>query len=106
LSLHKSLSLQIIAEMNLLIPNVLVSTEDLNVDVSASVNLFLQPAAKEALRRAIRARCSAVLSINSADRTVAQQHMLRTFYEMGTSGISLAAKPGLSNHEQTIRICN
>jgi N-acetylmuramoyl-L-alanine amidase len=100
----KSLSLQIIAEMNLLIPNVLVSAEDLNVVVSASVNLFLQPAAKEVLRRAIRARGGAVLSINSAYRTVAQQHMLRTFYEMGRSGISLAAKPGLSNHEDGLAL--
>ncbi|WP_199295849.1 peptidoglycan-binding protein [Trichocoleus sp. FACHB-591] len=100
----RGLSLQIIAEMNLLIPNVLVSAEDLNVDVSPSVNLFLQPAAKEALRRAIRARGGAVLSINSAYRTVAQQHMLRTFYEMGRSGISLAAKPGLSNHEDGLAL--
>ena len=100
----KPLSLQIIAEMNLLIPNVLVSADDLNVDVSPSVNLFLQPAAKEALRRAIKARGGKVLSINSAYRTVAQQHMLRTFYEMGASGISLAAKPGLSNHEDGLAL--
>jgi hypothetical protein len=51
----KNLSLQVIDEMNLLIPNVLVSFDDLDVSGNqATVNFFLQPKAKEALRRAIR----------------------------------------------------
>ena len=100
----KKLSLQIIAEMNLLIPIVLVSIDDLNVDASPSVNAFLQPAAKEALRRAIKARGGKLLELNSAYRTVAQQHMLRSFFERDTSGIRRAAKPGLSNHEDGLAL--
>ena len=100
----KKLSLQIIAEMNLLIPSVLVSIDDLNVDASPSVNAFLQPSAKEALRRAIKARGGKLLELNSAYRTVAQQHMLRSFFERGTSGIRRAAKPGFSNHEDGLAL--
>ena len=56
-ALVRGLSIQLIAEMNLSIPNVLVNFEDLNIKAnSLAVNLFLQPAAKEALRRAIKRR--------------------------------------------------
>ncbi|MDB9316175.1 MULTISPECIES: peptidoglycan-binding protein [Cyanophyceae] len=100
----RGLSLQIIAEMNLLIPNVLVNFEDLNIHSnSQAVNLFLQPAAKEALRRAIQTR-GTTLKINSAYRTVAQQHLLRSWYENGKCNIRLAAKPGLSNHEDGLAL--
>lgn len=100
----KKLSLQIIAEMNLLIPSALVSIDDLNVDASPSVNPFLQPAAKDALRRAIRARGNKELGLNSVYRTVAQQHILRSLFERGASGIMRAAKPGLSNHEDGLAL--
>ena len=100
----RGLSLQIIAEMNLLIPNVLVNFEDLNINpTSQAVNLFLQPAAKEALRRAIQTR-GTNLKINSAYRTVAQQHLLRSWYENGQCNIPRAAKPGLSNHEDGLAL--
>jgi hypothetical protein len=51
----KGLSLQVIDEMNLLIPGgILVDIDDLNVSGNdATVNLFMQPKAKNALRRAI-----------------------------------------------------
>lgn len=101
----RGLSLQIIAEMNLLIPNVLVNCEDLNIEpASLAVNSFLQPAAKEALRRAIKARANAPLRLTSAYRTVAQQHILYSWYEMGSCDIALAARPGLSNHEDGLAI--
>ncbi|MEA5556549.1 peptidoglycan-binding protein [Nodularia spumigena] len=100
----RGLSLQIIAQMNLLIPNVLVNFEDLNIDPnSEAVNPFLQPAAKEALRRAIQKR-GTTLKINSAYRTVAQQHLLRSWYENGQCNITRAAKPGRSNHEDGLAL--
>jgi peptidoglycan hydrolase-like protein with peptidoglycan-binding domain len=96
----RGLSLQIIAEMNLLIPNVLVNFDDLNVAADGPANNpFLQPAAKEALRRAIRAQGGGTLKINSAYRTVVQQYLLRSWFERGQCGIEAAALPGLSNHE-------
>jgi hypothetical protein len=100
----RGLSLQIIDEMNLLVPSVLVNITDLHVTpTSNSVNSFLQPAAKESLRRAI-ARRGVSLTINSAYRTVAQQYMLRRWFELGLCGIGAAAQPGLSNHEDGLAL--
>lgn len=99
-----ALNLQIIAEMNLLVPNVLVSFEDLNISPSsAAVNAFLQPAAKEALRRAIQSRGKSLV-LTSAYRTVAQQYLLWSWYQKGQCGISRAAEPGLSNHEDGLAL--
>lgn len=98
----KGLSLQIIDEMNLLIPNVLVSFDELDVSGNeATVNFFLQPRAKESLRRAIRRR-GVTLRLNSVYRTVVQQHIL--FSWQGSCGISIAARPGRSNHEDGFAI--
>jgi peptidoglycan hydrolase-like protein with peptidoglycan-binding domain len=100
----RGLSLQIIAEMNLLVPDVLVSFEDLDIRASSvAVNPFLQPNAKEALRRAIRTRGESLV-ITSAYRTVAQQYLLWSWYQQGACGIERAAKPGLSNHEDGLAI--
>jgi hypothetical protein len=101
----RKLSLQIIAEMNIMIPNVLVSFEDLNVDpVGSAVNVYLQPGAKDALRRVIRSNGSQILKITSAYRTVAQQHLLFNWYKQGKCSIGLAATPGKSNHEDGLAI--
>lgn len=98
----QGLSLQIIDEMNLLIPNILVSFDDLDVSGDpASVNFFAQPKAKDALRRAIRRR-GVTLRLNSAYRTVVQQHIL--FSWQGSSCVKIAAKPGKSNHEDGFAI--
>lgn len=100
----KGLSLQIIAEMNLLIPNVLVNFADLNITAASSaVNPFLQPNAKEALRRAIQGRGKSLV-LTSAYRTVAQQYLLWSWYKQGQCGISKAAEPGLSNHEDGLAL--
>ena len=93
----KGLSEQIIDEINLIIPNVLVSIDDLDISGNYdTVNLYLQPKAKEALKRAINRR-GVTLRLTSAYRTVVQQHLL--FSWQGSCGISIAAKPGRSNHE-------
>lgn len=97
--LIRGLNLQIIDELNLLVPNALVSFEDLSVDVSgAQINAFLQPKAKQSLKLAIEER-NTQLVINSAYRTVAQQYVIRRQFELGLCGITAAARPGLSNHE-------
>lgn len=100
----RKLSLQIIAEMNIMIPNVLVSFDDLNIESGSAVNLYLQPGAKDALRRVIRAKGDRSLPITSAYRTVAQQHLLFSWYKQGKCGIGLAATPGKSNHEDGLAI--
>jgi hypothetical protein len=97
--LVRGLSLQIIAVMNSIVPNVLVNFDDLNVDVQGNqINPFLQPAAKDSLRLAIQERDSTLI-VNSAYRTVAQQYLLRKQFEWGLFGITAAAQPGFSNHE-------
>jgi hypothetical protein len=77
------LSQQIIAETNLLVPNILISFESLNNiefgngEPGHKINPFLQFAAKESLRKVISANSGKPrLVINSAYRTVAQQHFL------------------------------
>ncbi len=101
----RKLSLQIITEMNIIIPNVLVSFDSLNIDPqSAGVNLYLQPGAKDALRRVIKARGNQTLKITSAYRTIAQQHLLYSWYQLGKCGIGLAARPGKSNHEDGLAL--
>jgi hypothetical protein len=101
----RKLSLQIIAEMNALIPNVLVSFEDLNIDPqSEGVNLYLQPGAKDALRRVIKANGNQTLKITSAYRTIAQQHLLFSWHQLDKCDIGLAARPGKSNHEDGLAL--
>lgn len=97
--LVRGLSLQIIAVMNSVVPNALVSFDDLNVDITGNqINPFLQPTARESLRIAIKERGSKLL-VNSAYRTIAQQYLLRKQFEQGLFGITAAAFPGSSNHE-------
>lgn len=101
----RKLNLQIIAEMNLIIPNVLVSFEDLNISsATGAVNLYLQPGAKDALRRVIKAKGNQTLTINSAYRTVVQQHILFSWFQSNKCGIGLAARPGKSNHEDGLAL--
>lgn len=97
--LVRGLSLQIIAVMNSIVPNALVSFDDLDVDIAGNqINPFLQPAARESLRIAIKERGTKLL-VNSAYRTIAQQYLLRQQFEQGLFGITAAAVPGSSNHE-------
>jgi hypothetical protein len=98
------LSKQIIAEMNAIEPNCLVSFDDLNVTkASDAANLLLQPAAKEALKRAIRAR-GQKLVVNSAYRTLPQQLMLYNRAQADQCGIPMAAYPSTSNHEDGLAL--
>ena len=69
--LVRGLSLQIIDELNLLVPNALVEFSDLFVDMAGSqINPFLQPKAKQSLALAIQ-EWGTRLIINSAYHTVA-----------------------------------
>lgn len=99
----KGLDRQIIAEMNKIIPNVLVSFEEINVELGESVWPLLQPRAKAALERAIRNR-GRKMKINSGYRTIAQQLILYNHWRNGRCGIQIAARPPRSNHQSGLAI--
>ncbi len=104
------LSRQIIAQMNNLQSGILVNFESLTGISSASdasLNLYLQSGAKESLRAALReglAKQSLSIQINSAYRTVVQQHILYQIYLRDRHLVPLAALPGNSNHEDGLAI--
>jgi murein L,D-transpeptidase YcbB/YkuD len=105
------LSRQIITQMNTLQTSILVNFESLP-GISSSgephLNLYLQSGAKESLRAALRQGLSQQpqlrMTINSAYRTVAQQHILYQVYQRDRKLVPLAAKPGNSNHENGLAI--
>ena len=97
------LSQEIIDEINVLVPGSLIDCSDLNISIDSLQFPYLQRPAKQALARAIRAR-GISMRINSAYRTVAQQYLLRTWWERGLCGIPAAAKPGRSNHESGLAL--
>ena len=109
--LVSGLSRQIIAQMNNLQASILVNFDNLP-GISSSgephLNLYLQPGARESLRIALRAgmaqQPNLKMTINSAYRTVAQQHILYQVYQRAPKLIPLAAKPGNSNHEDGLAI--
>jgi len=95
------LSQQLIHQMNLILPNALVSFDELNVDLGEAAFPYLQPPAKEALRKAIQER-GVKMYINSCYRTIAQQLLL---YNWGSGcGYSVVAPPGESNHQSGLAI--
>jgi hypothetical protein len=108
----QGLSRQIIAEMNNILTGVLINFEDLpglSLSSEAFLNYFLQSGPKESLRSVLRQGINQKpgmrMKINSAYRTVAQQHILRQIYERGYRDlVSLAARPGKSNHEDGMAI--
>ncbi len=108
-SIARGLDQQIINEMNQIIPNVLVSFEDLNVRLGQAVWPLVQPPARIALARAIEDR-GVPMQMNSAYRTIAQQLILYNHYlhRLRTGrlrcGIFIAARPGRSNHQSGLAI--
>ena len=102
-SVVRELDRQLIAQINLIVPNVLVSFIDLNVDIGEPVWPLLQPPAKAALARAISDRGRQMV-VNSAYRTIAQQLILFNHAQRNRCGISIAALPGLSNHQSGLAL--
>lgn len=99
----QGLDKQIIAEMNRLVPGILVSFDDLNVNLGSAVWPYLQPPAKRALERAI-ANAGDKMTITSAYRTIAQQQILYNHYKNRRCNIVLAAMPSKSNHQSGLAL--
>lgn len=92
------LSRQIIAEMNVLVPGILVDFSDLPIAINELQFPRLQQGAKDSLAKAV-ARRGIPIKINSGYRTCAQQFLLHRWKTLGLCGMTLVANPGKSNHE-------
>lgn len=99
-SIVNGLSQQLIYQINLLVPNGLLSCDDFNIDVGDAAYPFLQPQAKQALQKAIQDR-GVKLIINSGYRTIAQQMLL---YNWRGSNSNPVALPGRSNHQSGLAL--
>jgi N-acetylmuramoyl-L-alanine amidase len=95
-----ALSQQLIYQLQLILPNSFVSFDDLQVELQNAAFPYLQPQAKQALKKAIDARGIPML-INSAYRTIAQQMLL---YSDRFNNSNRVAPPGASNHQTGLAI--
>jgi peptidoglycan hydrolase-like protein with peptidoglycan-binding domain len=96
---------QLIAQMNRISPGLLVRIDDINnVKLAdAAVHPWMQPAAKIRLQKAVAARGKQII-INSALRTLAGQMLLYQHFQNRRCGITAAATPGQSNHNNASAI--
>jgi hypothetical protein len=99
-SLVIGLSRQIADEVVCMLPagSFVAFAEENGITFSGSAVLpYLAPEALDDLRRAVRNGAS--LQVTSGYRTVVQQYLLYRWANQGRCGISVAARPGNSNHE-------
>jgi hypothetical protein len=95
-----ALSQQLIYQINLIVPDALVSCDDLNIKLGEAAFPFVQPAAKVALQKAIQER-GEPMQINSGYRTIAQQMLL---FNWRGSNSNPVAPPGRSNHQSGLAL--
>ncbi|HEY9644587.1 MAG TPA: peptidoglycan-binding protein, partial [Coleofasciculaceae cyanobacterium] len=94
------LSQQLIYQLQLMLPDVFVSFDDLNVDLGEAAFPYVQASAKQALQKAIQDRGIKLL-VNSSYRTIAQQMLL---YNDRFNNPNPVAPPGTSNHQTGLAI--
>ncbi|GAP96277.1 peptidoglycan-binding protein [Leptolyngbya sp. NIES-2104] len=98
-AIANALSQQIIHQMNLIVPNILASFDDLNINAGEAAYPLVQLKAKQALQKAIQER-GRTMVLNSGYRTIAQQFLLYSWYH----GRSPVAPVGASNHQDGLAI--
>jgi hypothetical protein len=101
----RGLSDQLIAEIEVIQPGTLSNIANIpGVALGDNAFPYLQTPAANALRNAMAN--GGTIHVNSALRSLAQQFVLYTWYINGrcTSSVSLAAKPGTSNHERGLAV--
>lgn len=100
----RGLDIQLIHQMNKISPGLLVRIDDLNVSLRKSTHPWMQAEAKATLAIVLASRGDQKMMINSAYRTLAGQMLLRTQYQSSRCGITAAAPPGKSNHNNASAI--
>ena len=102
-SIVKGLSQQLIDEMNCIQPGAMRSIAHVpELSFYSAVFPFLQDPASRSLENLVRGQNT--LTISSALRTLPQQYLLYRWYQLGRCNISLAARPGRSNHNGGLAI--
>lgn len=97
----KGLSFQIIEEGNCIEPGAFAPFA-LPANAKAQgerVSVHPEARARRAGSSVLAANAGKAFTVNSMLRTIAQQYLLWSWYQSGSCGIPLAAKPGNSNHE-------
>jgi hypothetical protein len=101
----RPLSEQLLAEVECLRPGTLSRIDNIaNVSLGAGALPKLNSAAATALRNTVAG--GGTMNLSSSTRATAQQYVLHYWYANGrcTSVVSLAAKPGRSNHESGVAV--
>jgi hypothetical protein len=99
-SIVAGLNAQIIAQANCISPGAYAKVPNRpNLTFGGTVTPYLEEPARDAFVAAVDSKPGTSITINSMLRTVAAQYLLYRWYQTGTCGIGLAAKPGTSNHE-------
>ncbi len=101
----RPLAEQLLAEVECLRPGTLARIDNIaNVSLGSGALPKLNAGAATALRNTVAG--GGTMSISSSTRATVQQYVLYYWYDNGrcTSVVSLAAKPGRSNHESGVAI--
>jgi hypothetical protein len=101
----RPLAEQLLVEVECLRPNTLARIDDIpNVSLGAGALPKLNVGGAQALRQAVVG--GGTMSISSSTRATVQQYVLYYWYANGrcTNVVSLAARPGRSNHESGVAI--
>lgn len=99
------LARQIIEVTNCLSPGILTAVPTItNFKPGATTVAYMQKPAVDAFVAALAAKPKSTFVSNSMLRTLAQQYLLRKWYEQGKCGITAAAQVGKSNHESGLAI--
>jgi hypothetical protein len=96
----EGLSKQIIAQARCIDPKAVVPLPSRpNLVTGPYVFPYLQAEARDRLVRVLDAHKNTTMKVNSALRTVAQQYLVWRWSANKTCGVTLATRPGESNHE-------
>jgi N-acetylmuramoyl-L-alanine amidase len=95
----KGLDLQLIHQVNLIKPGLLVRIDDIpNLELGGSVHPWVQKGVRDCLVRMFKKYPDLKLKVNSAYRTIVAQQLLVSHGQAGRCGIEIVAPPGKSNH--------
>ncbi|MBI5534184.1 MAG: D-alanyl-D-alanine carboxypeptidase family protein [Deltaproteobacteria bacterium] len=99
------LASQVVEAVNCLHPNAFARVPDKdNLSMGSAAFPYMQKAARDGLVQALDAKPGSTLHVSSMLRTLVQQYLLYAWSQKGSCGISIAARPGHSNHESGIAL--